>query len=91
MQFLPFGNDKPYIPPGVGNLMVANGSCVSHQHKTVCPQCKTSFSRPEPISIPNLSLLLSPYAAQKRNLFGLIPEEIGVLTLPSSKIGRAHV
>lgn len=84
MQFLPFGDYKSYIPPGVGNLMVASGACVSHQHKTICPQCKTSFSRPQPTSIPNLSSLLSPYAAQKRNLFGLIPEEMGVLTLPSS-------
>jgi SAM-dependent methyltransferase len=84
MQFLSLGDYKPYIPMGVGNLMVASGACVSHQHQTICPQCKTSFSRPQPTSIPNLSLLLSPYAAQKRNLFGLIPEEIGVLTLPSS-------
>ncbi len=84
MQFLPFGDYKPYIPPGVGNLMIATGACVSHQHQTICPQCKTSFSRPQPTSTPNLSSLLSPYAAQKRNLFGLIPEEMGVLTLPSS-------
>jgi len=90
MQFLPFGDYKPYIPPGVGSLLVASGACVSHLHKTVCPQCKTSFSRPQPTSMPNLSSLLSPYAAQNRNLFGLIPEEMGVLTLPISNIEQTE-
>lgn len=83
MRFLSFGDSKPYIPLGVGNLMVASGSYVTHQHQTVCPQCKTSFSRPKCASQPNLSLLLNPYITQNRNLFGLIPEEMGVLTLPS--------
>ncbi|MBD2131559.1 class I SAM-dependent methyltransferase [Sphaerospermopsis sp. FACHB-1094] len=86
MRFLPFGDSKPYIPPGVGNLMVGSGACVSHQHQTICPQCKTSFSRSKPAATPNLSLLLSPYAAQNRNLFGLISEEMGVLTLPISNM-----
>ena len=83
MRFLSFGDSKPYIPLGVGNLMVASGSYVTHQHQTVCPQCKTSFSRPKSASQPNLSLLLNPYITQNRNSFGLIPEEMGVLTLPS--------
>lgn len=94
MRFLPFGDSKPYIPAGVGNLMIGSGACVSHQHQTICPQCKTSFSRSKPAATPNLSLLLSPYAAQNRDLFGLISEEMGVLTLPISKmevIEKPHI
>ncbi|MFX4262068.1 methyltransferase domain-containing protein [Pelotomaculum propionicicum] len=88
VQFVPLGATKPLIPPEIGPILVAAGGYVLHQHETVCPQCKVKFNRPEPGLVRELSTILGPYAAENRDLFNWIFEEMGVLTLP--KTGRCE-
>ncbi len=84
VQFVPFGGTKPCIPPEVGSVLIASGVYVTHQHETVCPQCGVNFSRPEPGTARELSMILGPYAAENRDSFNWIFEEMGILTLPKT-------
>lgn len=90
MCFVPMGELKTYIPSGLGPVLGALGNYVTHNHKTICPQCETNFSRSAAGDVSELSILLGPYAAQNRNSFGRIFEEMGVLTVPKIEMNRYH-
>lgn len=82
MEYLPLGSPVPHIPAGLGLALVSSGNLAIHSHETICPQCGTVFSRPQPDSAADLTMLLAPYAARHRQEFGWIYEEMGILTIP---------